>query len=225
MRVLDAFCNAGGASAGYRRAMPDAEIVGVDIVRQPRYPFTFVQGDAIEYIREHAHEFDLVHASPPCHDHSTVGRQYAPRGTGWMLEATIRELRRSGVDYVVENVEGARWPDDAPTFRLCGSSFHLDLRRHRRFHASFDVAAPPCDHSWQTPRFPSLRNNLRKRGVLSPVVGVHGSTQFPGDRLLRMRAMEIDWMTLAELNQALPPAYTEWIAKQWLAQREGGQRC
>lgn len=220
IRVLDAFSGAGGAAKGYALALGDVEIVGVDLKRQPRYPYRFVQGDALEYIRAHGREFDVIHASPPCHDHSTVGRQFAPRGTGWLLAATIDVLRDVGRPYVVENVEGARWPDDAPTFRLCGSSFGLDLRRHRRFHASFDVTAPPCDHAWQTPRFPSLRNNLRKAGVLSPVVGVHGNAQFPGDRELRMRAMGIDWMTLDELNQAIPPAYTAWIASQWLAGRE-----
>ena len=28
-------------------------------------------------------------------------------------------------------------------------------------------------------------------------------------------AMGIDWMTLKELSQAIPPAYTHWIAEQW----------
>lgn len=49
MRVLDLFCKAGGAAMGLHRAWPDAEIVGVDIETQPRYPFTFVQGDAITF--------------------------------------------------------------------------------------------------------------------------------------------------------------------------------
>ena len=64
-KLLDLFCGAGGAAVGYHRAGFD-EIVGVDLVAQKRYPFTFVQGDALEYIREHGHEFDAIHASPPC---------------------------------------------------------------------------------------------------------------------------------------------------------------
>ena len=65
MRLLDAFCGAGGAAVGYHRA-GFHEIVGVDIKPQPRYPFTFVPGDALEYIKAHGHEFDAIHASPPC---------------------------------------------------------------------------------------------------------------------------------------------------------------
>ena len=70
MRLLDLFCGAGGAAMGYHRAGFE-EIVGVDIKPKPRYPFTFVQGDALEYVREHGQEFDAIHASPPCQGYST----------------------------------------------------------------------------------------------------------------------------------------------------------
>jgi DNA (cytosine-5)-methyltransferase 1 len=63
-RLLDLFCGAGGAAVGYHRAGFD--IVGVDIKPQKNYPFAFVQGDALDYCREHGHEFEAIHASPPC---------------------------------------------------------------------------------------------------------------------------------------------------------------
>src|SRR5437660_1060118 len=71
MRLLDAFCGAGGAAVGYHRA-GFTEIVGVDIKPQPRYPFTFVLGDSLEYIKAHGHEFDAIHASPPCQGYSIM---------------------------------------------------------------------------------------------------------------------------------------------------------
>jgi DNA (cytosine-5)-methyltransferase 1 len=38
-------------------------------------------------------------------------------------------------------------------------------------------------------------------------------------------AMGIDWMTLAELCQAIPPAYTQFIGKQLLAQLGSPERA
>jgi hypothetical protein len=65
LRLLDAFCCAGGSGMGFHRAGFD-EIVGVDLIPQPHYPFEFHQGDALEFIAKHGHEFDFINASPPC---------------------------------------------------------------------------------------------------------------------------------------------------------------
>jgi DNA (cytosine-5)-methyltransferase 1 len=41
-----------------------------------------------------------------------------------------------------------------------------------------------------------------------------------GSRAQKQAAMGIDWMTDVELNEAIPPAYTEWIGRQLLASIE-----
>lgn len=212
-RLLDLFCGAGGAAMGYHRAGFD--VVGVDIADQPHYPFEFHQGDAMTWPLD---GFDAIHASPPCHDHSTVSgrnrKAAGPKGTRWMLDATVRRLVATGLPWVVENVEGASMPPSVSVYRLCGSSFGLDVRRHRLFASNVALLVPACDHSWQTPRFRSL--DSRSSGLAS-VVGVHGHLNYAGEFELRCKAMGIDWMPNDRLSQAIPPAYTEFIGGQLLA--------
>lgn len=47
-RLLDLFCGAGGAAAGYHLA--GFEVTGIDCKYQPNYPFDFVQTDAISFL-------------------------------------------------------------------------------------------------------------------------------------------------------------------------------
>jgi hypothetical protein len=67
-RVLDRCCCIGGGTEGYRRAFGlHCHITGVDIEPQPDYRGDdFHQGDVIDFIRAHGHEFDFIHISPPC---------------------------------------------------------------------------------------------------------------------------------------------------------------
>lgn len=219
--LLDLFCKAGGCTKGYQRA--GFYVVGVDIEPQPNYcGDEFVQADALDVLDSwDLGRFDAVHASPPCHDHSNVtGRDRkakGDKGTGWMLAATIDVLRLWTRPWVVENVEAADMPAGAHRVRLCGSSFGLDVRRHRLFASNVALMVPPCDHSWQTPRFRSLAKKQHEAGKLASVVGVHGHLNYAGEREVRERAMDIDWMTPDELAQAIPPAYTEHIGAQLLA--------
>lgn len=207
-RLLDTFCGAGGAGMGYHRAGFD--VVGVDIKPQPRYPFEFVQGDALEFIAQHGHEFDVIHASPPCQAYTRSASSSRSSGVVYadLMEATRTALCEIGRPYVIENVPEAKF---GSFVKLCGSSFGLDVRRHRNFETSLFIWGMPCDHSWQRPRFRSLRHDYDE---LACVVGVHGNIQYKGEFELRCKAMGIDWMTNAELTQAIPPSYTQYIGEQ-----------
>jgi DNA (cytosine-5)-methyltransferase 1 len=210
VKLLDLFSGAGGAARGYHEA--GFEVVGVDHVPQPNYPYEFHQADAMTYPLD---GFDAIHASPPCHDHSPVtGRNRKAngyKGTGWMLDAIVARLIDSGRPWVVENVGSANMPAGAHVIKLCGSSFGLDVRRHRLFATNVAVFQLPCDHRWQTPRFRSLDY---RRETKAGVVGVHGHLNYAGEADIRNRAMGIDWMTTRELSQAIPPAYTWHIGIQ-----------
>lgn len=205
MRLLDLFCGAGGAAMGYHLAGFD-EIVGVDIEPQPNYPFEFVQADALTFPID---GFDLIHASPPCQAWTAYQRRPGHVKQRPDLIGTTR-LRIAHHPHVIENVPGAPLRGYV---QLCGSSFGLDIRRHRWFEASWPMLMPPCQHGWQTPRFASAsnRDNLR-RTVEVGVWRIPLKTQ----RL----AMGIDWMTRGELSEAIPPAYTQYIGETFLAQQK-----
>lgn len=210
-RILDLFCGAGGAGMGYHRA--GFEVVGVDIAPQPNYPFEFHQADALGFLKSQAQmpRFDAVHASPPCQHYST---QTADRSKHEALIGPVREaLIRLGNPYIIENVEGAAKELIDP-IRLCGSSFGMDIRRHRYFESNWPLVGVPCNHAWQTPRFRSLDIKSHRAGRLASVVGVHGHLNYPGEGPLREAAMGIDWMTQPELAESIPPAFTEFIGRQ-----------
>lgn len=135
LRVLDLFCGQGGAAAGYHGVL-ECEVIGVDIVDQPRYPFPMYVIGWLEGLYRWGTWADLIHASPPCHDHQDTIGLHEPDGTGWMLQATIDRLQAWRRPFVVENVSRAKMDT---TVILCGSMFGLAVRRHRRFLCSFDV--------------------------------------------------------------------------------------
>jgi DNA (cytosine-5)-methyltransferase 1 len=212
LRLLDLFCGAGGAAAGYAKA--GFHVTGADSRPMPRYPFVFVQADAMTYPLD---GFDVIHASPPCQDHSAT-RDLAGRrhGTAWMLPAIRSRLAESGRPWVVENVKGAPLASQADLFGangldLCGCMFPTtrgQLYEGRLFETSLPIPQPPhVKHLW-----PQTKMGRPPRpGECMQITG-HFS-DVPAAR----RRMGAGWMTRAELAQAIPPAYTEYIGRQLLA--------
>lgn len=202
-RLLDLFCGAGGAAMGYHRA--GFEVVGVDINPQPHYPFEFEQMDAIEFVTEYGWQFDAIHASPPCQAYTSMRHlgKRAGEGAPDLVDVTRAALSMAYRPWVMENVKGA--PMLNPLV-LCGSSFDLDVRRHRLFESNVLILGTPCRHA--------------DRGQPIAVYGDHPQDGSAG-HINRARtlaqgqaAMDIDWMPWKSLTQAIPPAYTEWIGRQ-----------
>ncbi|KKN08813.1 hypothetical protein LCGC14_1052820 [marine sediment metagenome] len=199
MRILDLFCGAGGASMGYHQAFPDAEIVGVDIVEQPEYPFTFVLGDALAADVE---GFDFVHASPPCQAFSTI----TPTVHSHVDLIAATRSRIQHLPYVIENVPQAPLRRD---LMLCGSMFGMQVQRHRMFEHNLGlILAPACNHkAW------------RDNGRPWTCTGEGGAcstehSQKPGPISEWQELMGMPWVTKKKsIAEAIPPAYTRWIGE------------
>lgn len=198
-RLLDLFCCQGGAAMGYHRA--GFEVVGVDLNPQPRYPFKFHQGDALKYLLEHHHEFDVFHASPPCQAFTNAQKIQANEHPDF-ITATRAAFELIGKPYVIENVPGSPvWPDAV----LCGAMFGLHTYRHRWFESNVALTAPP--HPAHTARTTKMGR--------APVDGeyMHIVGNFSGVDLAR-EVMEMPWASRDGLREAIPPAYTEFLGRQ-----------
>jgi DNA (cytosine-5)-methyltransferase 1 len=210
VRLLDLFCGAGGAAMGYHQAGFD-EIVGVDLNPQPRYPFEFVQGDALEYVAEHGGEFDAIHASPPCQAYSIGTRDYLRHPDLYALVRSM--LLELAQPWVIENVIGAPYESG---ILLCGSMFDLPVRRHRNFETSFLALRPGCDHAKQGKAITVAGHASRKDGGVNP-----SGHSWKGFHHLWPQYMEMPWATPQECGQAIPPAYTEYIGRTLMKQIGG----
>jgi DNA (cytosine-5)-methyltransferase 1 len=210
-RLLDLFCGAGGAAMGYHRAGFD--VTGVDRAPQKRFPFRFIQGDALAYLREHGHEYDAIVASPPCQAYSQATplhhREVLPR----LIAPTRDLLMELGKPYVIENVENARAELRDPVM-LCGTMFGMPVWRHRYFECGgFALTVTgKCSHDAPPVTIHSGSHTRKLRGNTGVVA--------------MREAMGIDWMTGKELYEAIPPAYTEFVGRalmdEVLKRRSGG---
>jgi DNA (cytosine-5)-methyltransferase 1 len=227
LRLLDGYSCAGGAGKGYQRA--GFHVTGCDIQAQPRYAGdAFEQRSFFSYTPEELRaRFDAIHASPICQGLTRMrapGKKQHPN----LIPQTLELLGASGLPWILENVEGAE-PYMPGHIKLCGTMFGLaaeghELRRHRLFMANFLISPPsPCKHG------------------SGPVVGIYGgharvrsakhggrSTRdaWPnGHKPVAAEAMGMDWATLAEMSEAIPPAYTEHLGRQLLAHIEAQRQA
>ena len=211
MKLLDLYCGAGGASAGYAAAGFD--VTGIDLKHGKRYPYNYIRGDVLEYLQDFnfLRSFDVIHASPPCQTHSITQHLRNAQGKTTnkvdLIPQTRAALIASGKPYIIENVPGS--PLINPV-QLCGSSFNLKVRRHRLFESNMPIEGTTCNHKAQ-----------------GRPVGVYGSLndQIPngGKTAVNItearQVMSIDWAIWTELVEAIPPVYTDYLGAQiasWL---------
>ncbi|MEV5170895.1 SAM-dependent methyltransferase [Streptomyces flaveolus] len=199
-RLLDLFCCQGGAAKGYADAGFD--VTGVDIAPQPRYPFRFIQADAIAYVLAHGTEFDFIHASPPC-QHDSDCQRIQGRAHPDLIAPTRAALQSTGRPWVIENVGGAV-PKLREPVMLCGPMFGLETYRHRFFETGGGFTLPQPAH-------PAHLVPQAKMGRPIPP-GHYGQFvgNFSGVDHAR-RVMGVPWMNRDGIRECIPPAYTEWL--------------
>lgn len=212
---------------GYHQAGFD--VVGVDRRPQPRYPFKFIEADVLTLAADFIASFDAIHASPPCQAHTAMKTMHNAKEHPDLVGPTRAMLVASGRPWIMENVVGA--PLKSPIL-LCGTMFGLgvedaELQRHRLFETSFPILlVPQCQHGDRDVvgvYGGHVRNRRRAR-----TIGIYGEgardsrrkfdkgvPDFTADQ--GREAMGTPWMTLAEMSQAIPPAYTKWLGEQLLA--------
>lgn len=226
-RLLDLFCGEGGAGTGYHRAGFD--VVGIDAsrARLSRYPFESHRADALEYLNQHAHEFDVIHASPPCTGYSRGTAAVPNRLEKYdrLIAATREALVLSGKPYVIENVEDARKELRHPG-RLCGRQFALTatdddgtplaMDRHRLFESNVPLSFPAHRSHDRTIQVAGSYGGARRDKIEARQVRKGG---YVPSAAIQRQLLGTPWMSETGCRLSIPPAYTAWLGQQlmlWL---------
>jgi DNA (cytosine-5)-methyltransferase 1 len=218
--LLDLMCGAGGAAKGYQEA--GYFVIGVDLYPHPNYcGDQFIQADVLDLLSGLLQGADVAagwglkevcaaHASPPCQAHTDLQKQNK-RFYPELIGPTRELLKATGLPYVIENVEGAPLIDP---ITLCGTMFPgLRVLRHRLFEANFPLEAPA--HHPPHPLVFTYDKRKPHYGQLDQDTSYVQVTGGGNCTIANARdAMGIDWMNKAEINEAIPPAYTRFIGEQ-----------
>jgi DNA (cytosine-5)-methyltransferase 1 len=195
------------------------DVVGVDIEPHKRYPFEFRLADALTFPLD---GFDFVWASPPCQGYTSMRHAPGARGAPLLIDA-VRDRMPVGVPWCIENVEEAAWALRDPV-TLCGSMFDLGAQgcrtqRHRLFETNFPLPQPKCQHDTR-PVIGVYGGHSRRRAASAGGRGTKDVWE-GGHGAAASEALGIDWMTLGELSEAIPPAYAEYIGRAAMAHVAG----
>jgi DNA (cytosine-5)-methyltransferase 1 len=221
-RLLDLYSCQGGAARGYQQA--GFHVTGVDLEGKYAHRYAgdeFHQGDAIEFLKEHGHEFDAVHASPPCQRYSISTAGTAARNNHPDLIGPTRDaLVASGKPWVMENVKGSpllnplvlRWTMFfEPGSVLDDDGTPLTMLRERWFESSIPLTAPPDRAVPAGAQIAGAYGGARRDKVEARTVR-HGG--YVPAKHIQEKLLGIDWMTLYGLWQSIPPVYARHVGAQ-----------
>ena len=218
------------------------DVTGVDINPQPCYPFRFIQGDALTFPLE-GYDFIWASPpcqafSRLRHLHPKERPNLIPETRSRLIKNGVHYCIENVEDAPLGE-SGFLIMLCGTMFGLRTKDGRAELRRHRLFETSFSIPLrPACQHGYvpalsvcgkgghfTAPRVLTVCGHTPVDNKNRPrAITVTGST--PQTNKVRnvvretftvdeaREAMGIDWMSMKGLSQAIPPAYSEFIARQ-----------
>lgn len=243
---LDLFCGAGGATKGLQRAgfhvtgvdiRPQPRYCGDEFHQADALTFP-IDGYDFIWASPPCQAFCALRHMPTAKEHPNLIPETRARLVGSRIGYCIENVEGAPL-----GESGYLIMLCGTMFGLQTADGRAELRRHRLFETSYSIPLrPACQHGYTALGVYGGHVRDRCRNVLTVVghtpvdnkarsakrtISVHGEgARDPGRKNDRTReefsvhdareAMGIDWMTMAGLSQAIPPAYSEFIGRQFI---------
>ena len=223
-KALDLYAGGGGACLGLQAA--GFEVYGVDIEAHPNYPGCFIQADVM-HLPVDIHDFAFIWASPPCQLYSIATNHVEDKTN--IYDDLIPLTRKRLASHPFTCIENVPTAPIRPDVVLTGGSVGLPyLLRKRHFELSFFMMYPT----------PATGYTYFSED-LSEGIGIAITKKMEGmSSLSRQRRRELGFkcradknrvkavmgiaesqeMTYAELGEAIPPRYAEFIGREVVRQ-------